>query len=173
MKNNVHTILLLGLIASLCSAEQTFEEARKEISPRVKTLGYDYSYPETIATDTYYSVQSRASFDIGGKYEAPIYSHEQYYIGRQRASLFIGGRQSVSFTFFLVRINFYFDLWPAKLTLENYIDKDLLGNGNYCWLGSRFFDTLRFLLYVQLDYQDCAYGILGVLLDSTNEAASE
>ena len=64
-----------------------------------------------------------------------------------------------------MRLNFYLDLYPAKLTFENYIDYDLLGDGGFCWAVYRFWDTLRFLLYLQVDYQDCAVGIFGYYLD--------
>ena len=92
MKSN---LLLLAFIANVCCGEETFEDARKEMSPRVKTFGYETTYPTDTAT--YDSADSkayaRASFDLGASYEAPIYTQAQYYIGRQRASLFLGGRQ--------------------------------------------------------------------------------
>ena len=84
MKNNGNTILLAaGLIASICSGEQDFVDARKEsLSPRVKTLGYDWTYNVVDNKCDTYCVATRAAFDVGVDYSAPIYSHEQYYIGR-------------------------------------------------------------------------------------------
>ena len=163
------SLLLLATIASLGFGEQTFEDARKGMSPRVRTFGYETTYPT--ATAEYEAADSKAygrlSFDVGANYEAPVYTQAQYYIGRQRASFFVGGRQQASITLYPLRLNFYVDLWPAKLTYENYIDYDLLGEGGFCWAAYRFWDTLRFLLYLQIDYMDCALGIFGYFLDST------
>lgn len=162
-------VLLLGLVSSLSSGTQKFESAGDEKSPRVRTFGYDYTYPTSSAEYESADIKAstRASFDLGVNYEAPAYTQAQYYITRQRASLFLGGRNELSMTFYPLRLNFYLDLWPAKLTFENYLDYDLLGSDAFCWATFRYWDVLRFLLYVQIDYADCAYGIGGYFLDNT------
>ena len=91
-----------------------------------------------MTTDTTYETADvkaygRASVDVGASYETPVYTQAQYYIGRQRVHLFAGGRQQATFTAYPLRFNFYLDLWPARYTIENYIDYDLLGSGGLCW----------------------------------------
>ena len=112
-------------------------------------------------------------FDVGATYDLPFYTQEQYYVGRQRAALFVGGRNTFSIEVFLIRLNFYVDFWPVKATVENYTSYDLLGtSGLICNLGTYMHDVLRALLYFQLDYQDCGYGVFGLALQ-TNEKPIE
>ena len=143
-------LFLLALVSSLSSATKKFEDESEEVTPRVKTFGYDYQYPTSTTEfdSAFIKAKTRGSFDVGANYEAPAYTQAQYYIARQRAALFVGGRNEASFTFYPVRLNFYLDLWPAKFTLENYIDYDLLGPDGFCWAFFRFWDTFRALLYL-------------------------
>ena len=70
-------------------------------------------------------------------------------------------------TLYTIRLSFYLDFWPYKLTFENYASYDLLGTtGAVCMLGKLFTDIIRLQLYMQLDYLDCAYGILGLTLQT-------
>ena len=101
-------------------------------------------------------------FDVGASYELPVYTQEQYYIGRQRAALFLGGRNSVTLTLYVVRLSFFLDFWPYKMTFENYADYNLLGTeSKVCLLGTYLTDLLRLQLYTELDYLNCSLGILG------------
>ena len=79
--------------------------------------------------------------------------------------MFIGGRNQVTLTLYAIRLSFYLDFWPWKMTFENFASYDLLGtSGAVCMLGKLFTDVIRLQFYMQLDYLDCAYGILGVFL---------
>ena len=103
-------------------------------------------------------------------YELPWYTQEQYYIGRQRGSVFLGGRNQVTVTLYLVRFTIYFDFWASKLTFENYFSYDLLGTtGAICLLGNFFNDILRAQIYWQADYKNCAYGVLGIAAQSDHQ----
>ena len=83
-------------------------------------------------------------FDVGAAYELPFYTQEQYYIGRQRFSAFIGGRNKLVLTLYALRLNFFLDFWPYKITYENYASYNLLGStGDVCLLGTLLSDLIR------------------------------
>ena len=44
------------------------------------------------------------------------------------------------------------DIWPYRLTLENYEDFDILGTKEVCTAGFAYSDVARILVYFQLDY---------------------
>ena len=76
---------------------------------------------------------------------------------------FLGGRNEVTLTLYAIRFSLFLDFWPYKLTFENYYSRDLLGtSGATCILGKFFTDIIRLQLYMQLDYLDCGYGVLGL-----------
>ena len=163
MKQN----LLIAFVASMCLESLAIEDMRDEKSPVVRTFGYSLATINPISTDTNLAVDARASFDLGASYELPVYTQAQYYIARQRVKLFLGGRNEFSLTAWLLRFQFYLDIWPAKFTFENYFSYDLLGSsGASCFAGFRYTDITRVQLYLQVDYQDCALGILGLTLPS-------
>ena len=81
-----------------------------------------------------------------------MYSQAQYYIWRQRLAFFLGGRQYLQATLYPFRLNFFIDIWPYRLTFENYIDYDILGNKEICTAGFTYSDVARILIYFQLDY---------------------
>ena len=105
-------------------------------------------------------------FDIGANYESPIYVNELFYTWRARVAAYLGGRSSVSFTVTPLRFNFYIDFYPVRYTLENYLSFDMLGtlgNRDWCMRGSGVGDLFRIPVYLQIDYQECELGLLGVL----------
>ena len=59
-------------------------------------------------------------------------------------SVYLGGRNQVTVTLYLIRFTIYFDFWASKLTVENFFSYDLLGtSGAICMLGNFFNDILR------------------------------
>ena len=133
----------------------------------MKSFGYAYNVQPLGTTNTDFMFDAKARFDVGGNYELPFYSQEQYYIGRQRAAVYLGGRNQVTLTMYLIRLTFYVDFWPWKMTFENFWSYDLLGTtGASCMLGKFFTDVIRLQLYMQLDYLDCSYGILGLVVQT-------
>ena len=159
--------LLTGLVAFMSASTLAAEVPKDAEMPVVKTFGVNLSTYNPIPSNTDVAVDGRASFDIGAGYELPVYTMDQFYIARQRVKLFLGGRNTLQLTAYLLRFNFYLDIWPFKYTLENYFSYDLLGDGGICWAGFSYTDITRIQLYMQVDYQDCAVGILGsTLLDT-------
>ena len=79
----------------------------------------------------------------------------------------MGGRQTLTLLAYFVRFNFYLDIWPAKFTYENYYSNELLSSRDNCIAGFTYLDWSRILLYFQMDYADCGYGIIGYFLKST------
>ena len=89
----------------------------------------------------------RLGFDLGVSYTLPSYTEDGYYIWRQRLNAFLGGRSFIAFQFYWVRVKFYFDFYPAKLTFDNFISDDLLQAKTRCWALMQYWDVLRFLVY--------------------------
>ena len=156
---------LLGL-GETVSASSHEHDDEMNMAPTMKTFGYEYKV-NPISGNTDLAVDMRANFDIGANYELPFYTQEQYYIGRQRFGFFLGGRQYVTVTAYPLRFSFYLDIYPVRAIFENYMSVDLLGTtGAWCWYGSFLTDIIRILLYMQIDYTDCKYGILGFVIPS-------
>lgn len=107
-------------------------------------------------------------FDLGTSYELPSYTEDGYYIWRQRLNLYIGGRSFIALQVGWVRVKIFFDIYPAKLTYDNFISNDLLQDGTRCWAMMRYEDVGRFLMYFQVDYLDCRYGLFGYLIEEAD-----
>ena len=43
-----------------------------------------------------------ANVDVAANYELPMYTQNQFYVWRQRLSMFLGGRQYVSITLYFI-----------------------------------------------------------------------
>ena len=110
----------------------------------MKSFGYSYNAKPLGTSNTDLMVDAKARFDVGGHYELPWYTQEQYYIGRERFAAFLGGRNEVVLTLYAIRFSLFLDFWPYKLTFENYYSRDLLGtSGATCMLGKWFTDIIR------------------------------
>ena len=125
-------------------------------------LGYSYSLTNK---EKNLGMDLTAQGDVGMNYELPMYTMNQFFVSRQRFSAFIGGRQTISFLLYVFRLNFYIDVWPARLTYENYYSNDYLVTGDNCLAGFFYFDSFRVQLYTQLDYCDMAWGVVGIILN--------
>ena len=159
------SVLALAAIAStaVCQDDGDSLEENLKLFPNSYMISTDYSHPLKSAARLA-GIDLTGNFDFGANYELPMYSEAQYYITRQRFSIFLGGRQTISFFLTMLKLNFYLDIWPARFTFENYLSNDILG-GTYdtCLAGFTYIDAVRFQLYFQLDYCELAYGVLGVL----------
>ena len=165
------SVLALAAIAStaVCQDDGDSLEENLKLIPNSYMISTNYSYPfNSTSTTRLAGIDLTGNFDFGANYELPMYSEAQYYITRQRFSIFLGGRQTISFFLTMLKLNFYLDIWPARFTFENYLSNDILG-GTYdtCLAGFTYFDAVRFQLYFQLDYCELAYGVLGVLQDKS------
>ena len=162
--------MLLALAGSQVVAEE-LELAGESLDlaePPLRTFGYNYAVMDTSGN---LGVDLTANFDLGGNYELPMYSQAQYYVTRQRGSVWLGGRQIANFLLYIFRLKIYVDVWPVKTTFENYLSYDILGDGDVCLAGMTYFDTARIQVYMQLDYQDCGYGVLGVALNDAGDCS--
>ncbi len=143
--NKLGSVLLLAMSATMTDpalAIETTSSTSKDhedvdtLKPAMKTFGFDYNL-QPISGNADFGIDTRASFDLGAAYELPFYTQEQYYIGRQRIHLYVGGRQSVTVTLWPLRFSFYLDLWPFRMIFENYFSVDILGIEElWCWYGS-------------------------------------
>ena len=131
------TNTILALIASLSSVSYASQILD---GPNIKTFGYEKTYA---SSDGNIGFTGDANFDLGASYELPVYTREQYYIARQRLNFFLGGRQEIALTFYIVRLNLLFDVFPYELIYENFFSYDLLDSGSKCWAGFRYSDILR------------------------------
>ena len=103
-----------------------------------------YSYPAE-SESRLAGIDLTGNFDLGANYELPMYSENQFFILRQRFSLFLGGRQTISFFLTLAKLHFYVDIWPVKFTFENYLSNDIQsGSYDTCLAGFTYFDAIRF-----------------------------
>ena len=87
---SVLSLAALANIAVCQDSEKSLEESLKLI-PNAYMLDIDYSYPAK-STSRLAGIDLTGNFDLGANYELPMYSENQFFIMRQRFSLFLGGR---------------------------------------------------------------------------------
>jgi len=109
-------------------------------TPRVMAFGYE---TRSMSSNGLVGYELGLNMDIGWSYELPLYNEDEYLVFRQRGSLFAGGRQFVSFTFYAARLYIFLDLWVAKATLENYLRYDIVNYGSFCNAAQYLIDLAR------------------------------
>lgn len=64
----------------------------------------------------------------------------------------------------------FFDLWGAKYTvMDNYMRYDVVNYGDYCQAAQWFLELARFQTFLQMDVNECLYGLIGSITDDTND----
>jgi len=109
--------------------------------------------------------------DAGLFYELPVYNQDNYLVLRQRMGTYAGGRQYVSFLLGnIIRLTFFFDVWFSKVTFfDNYLRFDVINYNDFCDAMQWIIDVLKFSLLFQLDVNECMWGLVGELTDSTQD----
>lgn len=134
--------------------------------PRVESFGFETT---SYSADGNVGYEFGLNCDLGIGYELPMYSQDQFLVMRQRVFAFGGGRQFIQFTFYYVRLWVYLDLYVAKATVDHFMRYDIIEYSDFCNAAVWLLDVARASLLLQLDVNECVWGLLGVLTDSTED----
>ena len=143
--------------------------------PKVKAFGWDSSKDLSgtplYSTDGNWGMDVGVNIDTGLYYELPVYNQNNYLVFRQRIGAYAGGRQYVSFLLGnIFRLTFFLDLWITKVTFfDNYLRVDIVNYNDFCDAMQYLIDVLRFQLLFQLDVNECLWGLVGSLTNSTQD----
>ena len=90
---------------------------------------------------------------------------------RQRLGTYAGGRQYVSFLLGnIFRLTLFADVWLAKVTFfDNYLRMDVVNYNDICDAMQWIIDVLRIQFLFQLDVNECVWGLVGQITDSTQD----
>ena len=72
----------------------------------------------------------------------------------------------------IFRLTFYGDIWITKVTFwDNYLRVDIVNYNDFCDAMQYLIDVLRFQFLFQLDVNECYWGLVGELTDSTQDCS--
>ena len=143
-------------------------ELKEEIqaSPKVQTYGYETT---SLSDNGLLGYELGLNADLGWLYHLPLYNQDNQIVFRQIGAIFGGGRQYFSITAYFVRVNLYLDLWLSKLTVDNYMAYNIVEKKDFCQSTNWFLDVARASLLVQLDVNECKWGLVGSITDDTSD----
>ena len=128
-------------------------------------LGYQN---QIYSTDGWFGISFGINFDVGVNWELPLYNENQYLVSRIRTSAFVGGRQWVTIQIWYLKINVYFDVWPVRCTFfENYMRVNIVEYKDFCDATHWFLDITRFMLFFEIDVNECMFGLIGAFTTGT------
>ena len=128
-------------------------------------LGYQNSI---YTADKLLGISFGVNFDVGVNWEMPLYNENQYLVSRIRASAFAGGRQWVTIKLAYLKINVFFDAWPVRMTFfDNYMRVDIVNYKDFCDAAKWYLDVTRFMLYFEIDVNECMFGLVGAFTGTT------
>lgn len=144
--------------------------------PKVKAFGWDSTLDASVndaltSTDENWNMEVGFNIDIGAYYELPVYNQDNYLVFRQRLGVYAGGRQYISFLLGnIFRLSLFGDVWLAKVNFwDNYLRVDIVNYNDWCNAMQYIIDVLRFEFLFQLDVNECSWGLVGQVTDSTQD----
>ena len=128
-------------------------------------LGYTN---KAYSADGWWGINFGLNFDIGVNWQMPLYNENQYLVSRIMAAAFVGGRQYVTIQLWYLKLNVFFDVYPVRCTFfDNYMRVDIVNYKDFCDSAKWYLDITRFLLYFEIDVNECMFGLVGAFTGST------
>ena len=99
----------------------------------------------------------------------PLYNQDEFLVFRQRVGVYGGGRQFFTIMLYIIKITVFADLWISKFTFDNYLRYNIVKYSDPCAAGNWFLDVARASVLIELDVNECVWGLIGSLTDKTQD----
>ena len=118
-------------------------KSERHVDKKPKLQAYGWS-SDNDAADGDWGWNAGLNADVGLSYESPLYNQDQYLINRLRANLYAGGRNYFILYLGPIKVQFFLDVWGAKLTFfDNYIRYDIVNYGDFCNAAQWYLEIAR------------------------------
>ena len=133
--------------------------------PNVSMLGYSN---KVYSADNWFGIEFGINFDVGLNWEVPLYNENQNLVSRIRTSALAGGRQYVTIQIWYLKIHVFFDVLPVRCTFfDFYMKANIVEYSDFCAAARWSLDVTRFMLFFQIDVNECLFGLVGAFTGST------
>ena len=143
-------------------------EATTETNFALQYLNFNYSQIVPIDVLGDFGVVVEADYDLSMGYKMPWYTEFENLIVRLKPYFKLGGIIHLGYYLYFVRIHMWNDIIGSELVVANFAAlMDIMAYSHFCYEITAENENLRWVTHIQIDFNECMFGMFGVFLNDT------